>query len=147
MKHTVKYLFPLLALTLLSACSPRIDYRGKSPEVKDMSTIIPGKSNKFDVLKSIGSPTFESTYGPKTWFYVHKKTATTAFFKPDMVEKNTISVTFNDLDVVEKIDDLDPEMQDITPISHTTPTVGADRTILQQVFSNFGRKAKKSAPK
>ena len=147
MKQTVKFLIPLVTLTLLTACSPRIDYRGKSPEVKDISKIVPGKSNKFDVLSAIGSPTFESNYGPKTWFYVHKKTETTSFFKPNIMEKNTIAVTFNTLDVVEKVEDLDPDMQDINPVSHTTPTVGSDRTVLQQVFSNFGRKAKKSEPK
>ena len=77
----------------------------------------------------------------------YKKTETTSFFHPNITEKNTIAVTFNDRGIVERIEDMDPEMQEIIPVSHTTPTVGSDRTILQQVFSNFGRTAKKTDKK
>ena len=147
MKQTLKFFIPAIAFALLSACSPHVDYRGKSPEFKDLSKVQTGVSTTYDVLSAIGSPTFESTYGPKTWFYVHKKTETRSFFTPNIIEKNTIAVTFNSKDVVEKIEDMDPEMQDINPVSHTTPTVGSDRTVLQQVFSNFGRTAKKTDKK
>lgn len=147
MKKLGHFLFPLATLALLAACSPRVDYRGKAPEVKDLTKIQPRVHTTHDVLATIGSPTFESTYGPKTWFYVHKKTETTSFFKPDIIDKNTIAITFDDKDVVAKMEDMDPEMQDIDPLTHTTPTVGADRTMLQQVFSNFGRVARKSETK
>ncbi len=147
MKQTLKFLIPLTTLALLTACSPRVDYRGKAPEIKDISKIQPKVSTTYDVLAAIGSPTFESTYGPKTWFYIHKKTETMSFFKPNITEKNTIAVTFNYKGIVQKVEDMDPEMQEINPVAHTTPTVGADRTILQQVFSNFGRTAKKTDKK
>jgi len=147
MKKLGHFLFPLATLALLAACSPRVDYRGKAPEVKDMTQLKAGVHTTHDILGAIGSPTFESSYGPKTWFYVHKRTETTAFFKPSIIEKNTIAITFNDQDMIEKIEDMDPEMQDINPLTHTTPTVGEDRTMLQQVFSNFGRVARKTEKK
>lgn len=147
MKKLGHFFLPLATLALLAACSPRVDYRGKAPEIKNLTQIQRGVHTSHDVLAAVGSPTFESTYGPKTWFYIHKKTETTSFFKPDIVEKNTIAITFNDQDIVESLEDMDPEMQDINPITHKTPTVGADRTILQQVFSNFGRVARKSETK
>ncbi|HBN23210.1 MAG TPA: outer membrane protein assembly factor BamE [Holosporales bacterium] len=147
MKKLGHFLFPVATLALLAACSPRVDYRGKAPEVRDLTQIQAGVHTSHDVLAAIGSPTFESTYGPKTWFYIHKKTETTSFFKPNIIEKNTIAITFNDKGVVERLEDMDPEMQEIDPITHTTPTVGADRTMLQQVFSNFGRVARKPEKK
>jgi len=137
----------LTTLIALSACTPRVDYRGKAPEPKDLSKIQVGKHTQHDVLTTIGSPTFESKYGAKTWFYVYKKTTTTSFLKPDIAEKNTIAITFSKRGIVEKIEDMDPDMQAIIPLSHSTPTVGEDRTLLQQVFSNFGRSAKKSSKK
>lgn len=147
MKIITRAFLSLAAVSVLAACSPRVDYRGKAPEVKDLTKIQTGVHTSHDVLSLIGSPTFESTYGPKTWFYVHKKTETTSFFKPNIAEKNTIAIAFNDRDVVVNIEDMDPDMQEIDPLGHTTPTVGADRTILQQVFSNFGRVARKSEKK
>ena len=147
MKKLGHFLFPVATLALLAACSPRVDYRGKAPEVKNLTQIQTGIHTSHDVLAAVGSPTFESTYGPKTWFYVYKKTETTSFFKPNIMEKNTIAITFDDKDVVAKLEDMDPEMQDIDPITHTTPTVGADRSMLQQVFSNFGRVARKPEKK
>ncbi len=147
MKKIGHLLLPVATLAILAACSPRIDYRGKAPEVKDLTKLQAGVHTSHDVLAAIGSPTFESSYGPKTWFYVHKRTETTSFFKPNIAEKNTIAITFNEKGIVEKIEDMDPEMQDITPITHTTPTVGQDRTVLQQVFSNFGRVARKTEKK
>lgn len=134
-------------LALLTACSPRVDYRGKVPEAKDLSKIQQGTSTQNDVLSTIGSPTFESTYGPKKWFYVYKKTETQSFFTADVVDKNTLVIEFNDQGVVSKVEDLDPETHNIDPLTHKTPTVGSDRTVLQQVFSNFGRVAKKSDKK
>lgn len=147
MKNTLKFLVALATFATLTACSPRIDYRGKAPETKDLAKIKVGVYTQNNVLQAIGSPTFESSYGPKTWFYVHKKTSTKAFLTPDILEKNTISITFNDKGIVQRIEDMDPNERDINPLSYATPTVGQDRTMLQQVFSNFGKVAKKSEAK
>lgn len=135
------------ALMTITACSPRIDYRGKNPEPKELKQIHPGLHQE-EVLNLIGSPTFETIYGAKKWFYVYKKTETTSFLDPKTIEKNTISISFNDQGIVEKVEDLDPATaQDIDPIRHKTKTVGEDRPFLQQVFSNFGRVARKESGK
>ncbi len=126
----------------LSGCSKRVHYRGKAPDLKIIHALNIGTSTQSDVLKAIGSPTFETQYGPKTWFYVSKKLENFAFLPPKIIEKQTISITFDSGGIVTKIEDHDPHMKDINPVQNRTPDAVAERPLLQQVFANFGRIAK-----
>jgi outer membrane protein assembly factor BamE (lipoprotein component of BamABCDE complex) len=143
----IKLIFSAVTVMLLAACNPRIDYRGKLPDLEQVEKIKPGVSTIYDVLGLIGSPTFETEYGPKQWFYVYKKTETTSFFRPDVKEKNMLAITFNEHGLVQKVEDMDPVDSEIDPIRYKTKTVGEDQPFLQQVFSNFGRVARKESSK
>lgn len=136
-----------IGLTLLVGCSSRVDYRGKLPEMKDATKIVPGKSTETDVLSLIGSPTLESMYGSKQWVYVYKKEERTAFFKPTLTEKNMFVVDFSDQGVVQSIQDVDADFSELDPLKYKTKTIGQDRPLLQQIFSNFGRLARQNEKK
>jgi outer membrane protein assembly factor BamE (lipoprotein component of BamABCDE complex) len=130
-------------MLVLAACTPHIDYRGKTPEPADVKKIRIGTDYKEDVLRHIGSPTFETIYGDSTWYYVYRKTETTSFFTPEIIEKNILKVSFDPSGRVATIEDIDPEGVDIDPITHKTKTVGSDPSLMRQVFGNFGRLARK----
>lgn len=139
---------PFLALVILSlcACSSTIDYRGKLPEPEDLAKIQVGTATEEDVMSAIGSPTSTSQFGPQKWFYVYKKTATTSFFKPEIEEESLTIVSFEN-GKVSNIEQRAPNGEIIDHVKHTTPTVGNDRPILKQVFSNFGRTMKNAESK
>jgi outer membrane protein assembly factor BamE (lipoprotein component of BamABCDE complex) len=141
----VRRLYFFLLTTLLVGCASTIDYRGKAPDPDQLAKLKIGQSEE-EVLTLIGSPTNTSLYGPQKWYYIYKKTAKTSFFDPTTLEEKIIVITFNDQGVVTHITQTTPNGQVINPIRHKTPTVGEEQTILQQVFGNFGRHAKKAEP-
>ncbi|HEV8262594.1 MAG TPA: outer membrane protein assembly factor BamE, partial [Burkholderiales bacterium] len=68
-----------LALTA-AACTPRIDQRGNKPDEEQVVQINPGVDDKNRVAELIGTPSAISTFNDRTWYYISKRTETTAFF-------------------------------------------------------------------
>jgi outer membrane protein assembly factor BamE (lipoprotein component of BamABCDE complex) len=142
----VKVLHTLFLAVLLVGCSATVDYRGKAPEPEQLAKLKLGQSEE-QVITLIGSPTNTNLYGERKWYYIFKKTAKTSFFEPTTLEEKIVVITFNDQGTVTDITETMPDGRVISPIKHKTPTVGEDRTILQQVFGNFGRNVKKADSK
>src|SRR5262249_22192184 len=87
-----------------------------------------------------GTPSTIATFDDKTWYYISKRTETTAFFEPDITDQQVLVVKFDSTDVVEKVQlyGMD-DAYEIEPVSRTTPTYGQRLTILQHLSGNIGR--------
>lgn len=133
--------FAALGLAVvLAACAPRVDQRGNLLDPDNVLAVQPGVQTKEQVAQLLGTPSTIATFDDKTWYYISKRTETTAFFAPDITDQQVLVVTFDDADVVEKIKlyGMD-DAYEIEPVDRTTPTYGQRLTILQQLFGNIGR--------
>ena len=130
----------LASVAALTACSPRIDQRGNLLDPDAVLAVKPGIQTKEQVAQLLGTPSTVATFDDKTWYYISKRTTTTAFFAPDITDQQVLVLKFNDSDVVEKVQlyGMD-DAYEIEPVSRTTPTYGQKLTILQQLFGNIGR--------
>ena len=130
----------LLLATALAACSPRIDQRGNLLDPDAVLAVQPGIQTKDQVAQLLGTPSTVATFDDKTWYYVSKRTATTAFFAPDITDQQVLMIKFNDSDVVDKVQiyGMD-DAYEIEPVDRTTPTYGQRLTLMQQLFGNIGR--------
>ena len=130
----------LASVVALVACSPRIDQRGNLLDPDAVLAVKPGIQTKEQVSQLLGTPSTIATFDDKTWYYISKRTTTTAFFAPDITDQQVLVLKFNDSDVVEKVQlyGMD-DAYEIEPVSRTTPTYGQKLTILQQLFGNIGR--------
>jgi len=133
----------LVPVAALTACSPRIDQRGNLLDPDAVLAVKPGVQTKEQVSQLLGTPSTIATFDDKTWYYISKRTTTTAFFAPDITDQQVLVLKFNDSDVVEKVQlyGMD-DAYEIEPVSRTTPTYGQKLTILQQLFGNIGRFSK-----
>ncbi len=130
----------LASVAALAACSPRIDQRGNLLDPDAVLAVQPGIQTKDQVAQLLGTPSTIATFDDKTWYYVSKRTETTAFFTPDITDQQVLVVKFGDADVVEKVQLLGMnDAYEIEPVDRTTPTYGQRLTILQQLFGNIGR--------
>ncbi len=128
------------AAASLGACSPRIDQRGNLLDPDAVLAVQPGVQTKDQVAQLLGTPSTIATFDDKTWYYVSKRTETTAFFPPDITDQQVLVVKFDDIDTVEKIQILGMnDAYEIEPVGRITPTYGQRLTILQQLFGNIGR--------
>ena len=129
-----------LALSVLAACSPRIDQRGNRPDEDQVVLINPGVDDKNRVAELIGTPSSISTFDDRTWYYISRRTETTAFFDPEVMDQQILAISFDDQGVVDNMRIYGQEDgQTIAYVDRVTPTEGNEMTILQQLLGNLGK--------
>lgn len=124
----------------VTACTPRIDQRGNKPDEDQVVLINPGVDDKNRVAELIGTPSTISTFDDRTWYYVSKRTETTAFFDPDVVDQEILAISFDEQGIVDNMRVYGPENgRTIAYVDRTTPTEGNELTLMQQLLGNLGR--------
>ena len=127
-------------LLLTASCSPIVDTRGHNEDQADLSQIVIGQTRSEDVAALLGSPSAQSTYGTKTWFYISEKKETRGMFAPEVVDQKVIAIAFDENDAVASIDSADEKAgKQVVFVEKTTPTEGRKMNALEQIMGNFGR--------
>lgn len=123
-----------------AACTPRIDQRGNRPDEDQVVQINPGVDDKNRVAELIGTPSTVSTFDDRTWYYISKRTETTAFFDPEVMDQQILAITFSEDGIVDSMRLYGQEDgRTIAYVDRITPTEGKDLTFIQQMFGNLGR--------
>jgi outer membrane protein assembly factor BamE (lipoprotein component of BamABCDE complex) len=139
-----------LWLTALAACSPTIQQEGNVPDPDQVVQINPGVDDKNRVTQLLGSPSSISAFQDRTWYYISRRTETTAFLDPEVVEQEVLAVTFDSQNIVQDMKVYGLENgRTVAMVDRITPTYGNDLTLVQQVLGNLGRfnnPNKKSTP-
>jgi outer membrane protein assembly factor BamE (lipoprotein component of BamABCDE complex) len=130
-----------LALTAaLAGCSGRLDVRGNLPDPESGLAVQPGESTREQVAQILGSPSVVGTFDDQTWYYVSKRTETFAFFEPEVIDQEVLVVKFDNTGVVADMALFGVEDGRIVePVERTTPNLGQELTLLQQLLGNLGR--------
>ncbi len=125
---------------LLAACSGDVQVHGNIPDPELVAEIEPGSYGRRDVAGLLGSPSTVSTFGDRNWYYVGERVSNFAFFKPKVLERNVLVVSFDEEGRVAttRIYTL-ADGRDIDPVDRVTPTEGRDLNVVQQLLGNFGR--------
>jgi len=128
-------------LTLaLAGCEQTVAVRGNIPKTGDLSKITPGIHSRTDVARLLGTPSTVSTFEDSKWYYIGQKTSEFAFFKPEVLERKVVVVSFDNSGMVSRTKTYDlKDGQDIDPVDRITPTEGRQITVIQQLIGNLGR--------
>lgn len=119
----------------VSACIGEDLRHGYQIDQAALATVKPGMSAE-QVLQILGTPSTVSTVGNKSWYYISQNTRRTVLFLGEQVEDQKVTaVYFNQAFKVERVALYglqDGKVFDF--IQRTTPTSGADRAFLSQLF-------------
>ncbi len=139
--HTlVKCLLGLAVVGGTVACSPTTNVRGYVPEQQIVDGIRPGVDDRASVQQMLGTPSAKGMFDDKRWYYVSRTTEQLAFFKPEVLEGQVISVAFNDKGVVSDVSRIGlDQARKINPSGDKTPTRGRELGFWEQIFGNVGR--------
>ena len=131
----------LLGATALAAgCSTINDHRGFIAEESLIGAIQPGIDNRQSVEGTLGRPSFTSQFGPPTWYYVSSFTKQAPFGRPQIYEHSVLAIRFDQAgNVIEAKRSGVDEVVRISPDGDETPTLGRERTFLQDLFGNIGQ--------
>lgn len=128
------------AIWLLAGCAGEVNTHGDMIQDDRLARIIPLQHTQRDVLAILGSPSTLSVLDGEAWYYVGDRRESVAFFKPELLERETVVVSFNDSGVVTSVDKstVDEENR-IEVVERETPAHGSDLTMVEQFLGNIGR--------
>lgn len=134
----------LIVLGLSTACAPRVNMYGNAVHPEDVAAIEPGVYTRDRVLNALGSPSSSDPFNDSAWYYISERTETTAFFAPEVVERQVVAIVFDEHGVVKSVDTYDKNSaENVEPVDRKTPTAGNSLGVIEQMLSNLGRFNKK----
>ena len=142
---SMRRLFVLLATVsgaaAFASCAPTVDQRGNLPNPDKLAEIHAGSTTKDEVAKILGTPSSVSVFNnDKSWYYISRRTAQTAFFDPDVLDQQVYIVNFDDQGVVKAVDHkLLEDGKEIAPVARATPAPGRELSFLEQLIGNLGK--------
>lgn len=133
-------LLMISAAFLLGACTPTRATHGYVPRHGVVETVRIGQDTREVVQAKLGRPSTIGTFDSSTWLYVSQKTSQTAFFAPEVTDRQVLAITFDENGRVATINRYGLEDgRVIDLVTRTTPTHGQEMTLVQQLFANIGR--------
>jgi outer membrane protein assembly factor BamE (lipoprotein component of BamABCDE complex) len=134
---------PLVALALgallISGCTRIRDHQGYIVDEPLITAIQPGVDNRESVTGTLGRPTFVGQFDQRDWYYVSRNTRQLAFYMPRPSEQTVLHIRFDAAGNVEQVNRTGLELvSNISPSGETTPTLGTNRSLLEELFGNIG---------
>jgi len=141
---STRHLFAALVISCAGAvmsCAPSVEQRGNLPNPDKIAEIHAGSTTKDEVAKILGTPSSVSVFNnDKSWYYISRRTAQTAFFEPDVLDQQVYIVNFDDQGVVRAVDHrILEDGKEITPVARATPAPGRELSFLEQLIGNLGK--------
>ena len=130
-----------LGAVLTSGCASFRDHQGYLVDEQLVSAIQPGIDNRDSVAGTLGRPTFTGQFDrdQRDWYYVSRDTRAAAFTMPRPSAQTTLHIRFDQAGNVESVQRTGAELAvNINPDSRETPTLGRNRSLLQELFGNIG---------
>lgn len=126
-------------LVLAGGCTSIRDHRGYLIDTALVDSVQPQVDNRTSVERTLGRPTWISQFGEKDWYYVSVDTKQAAFKRPKTYQQTVLRVRFDPAGNVAAIDRAGMEkVARLSPDGKTTPTLGRDRSFLEDLFGNIG---------
>jgi outer membrane protein assembly factor BamE (lipoprotein component of BamABCDE complex) len=123
-----------------SACSRVAGHQGYVADSTLTDAIQAGVDNRESVEKTLGRPTFVSQYGTQDYYYFSRTTRQYAFNNPAPKAQQVLRIRFDQAGNVIAVDKAGMErVARIDPDGHTTPTLGRERSVLEDLFGNIGQ--------
>src|SRR5215467_10573764 len=138
---SIRRLFLLFSATAVVSCAPAVEQRGNLPNPDKLAEIRAGSTTKDEVAKILGTPSSVSVFNnDKSWYYISRRTAQTAFFDPAVLDQQVYIVKFDDQGVVKTLDHkVLEDGKEITPVARATPAPGRELSFLEQLIGNLGK--------
>ncbi|MEO6388165.1 MAG: outer membrane protein assembly factor BamE [Croceibacterium sp.] len=124
----------------LAGCTSIVGHRGYLADETLLQSVEPGVDNQTSVERALGHPSFIAQYGQPVWYYVSSTTGQKPFTVPKITQQTVLAVSFDGTGNVASVkrSGLD-DVVFLHPESDSTPTLGRERSFLQDLFGNIGQ--------
>ena len=105
-----------------------------------LAQVEPGRTTRDEVQQLLGSPSSITTFDGAVWYYVSQRTERMSFYQEEVVNQDVVSITFDDLGTVKRIDRHGlEEAREVSLVDRETPTSGSELNAFEQFIGNIGR--------
>ena len=132
---------------LLAGCAGIHEHRGAVIDRELASAIQVGVDNKESVAKTLGRPTFTGQFNPNDWYYVSEDTKQSALGRAEIDKLTLLHIAFDPAGNVTQVQTAGKEqVAEVDPKSGKTPTLGSDKSFIEELFGNIGTIAQPGLP-
>ena len=137
MRHIIK---AAVAVSLLTGCAATLeDSHGFVPTDEDLADVAVGLDTKDTIGVLLGQPGSTGVLSQDAWFYVASDYETFAWRRAKEVDRQVVSISFDERDIVTNIERFGlEEGRPVVLERRVTETGIAGISILRQLFANFG---------
>lgn len=126
-------------LMALAACSATYQNHGYVPPERDLENLIVGVDGRATVDDLIGPPSLSGMAGDGNYYYVRSRKRTNLMFRPEIVEREVLAISFAADDTIANIERLRLADGQAVPISRrVTETSVVSSGFIRQLLSNIG---------
>lgn len=145
--RVARTLIVLAAAGSLTACAGIRNHRGFVLDPQLVQGIQVGVDNKTSVEKTLGRPSFTGQFDPNDWYYVSEDTKQNALGSAKVAKLDLLHIRFDPAGNVAQVQSAGKEqVAQVDPKSGKTPTLGSDRSFIEELFSNIGTVAAPGLP-
>ena len=122
-----------------SGCGTIRESQGYVVDQLLVNSVQPGIDNRISVEATLGRPTFTSQFGEPTWYYVSSVTGRKPFVRTKIETHQVLAVKFDAAGNVVATDTSGiDQVVYLSPDGDETPTLGRERSFLEDLFGNIG---------
>lgn len=135
-----KLYFLGFALLLISACSSDLFlvHTGNMPAEDKVAQLHKGQTED-EVAALLGTPSSVVALDDHKWVYMSSTVKKVAFFKPEEIERDVLTITFNKNGRVEEITTYDKDSgKQVAIDTSKTPTAGSEEGFFRKYFGGVG---------
>jgi len=137
-RRSAALMFAVAGLAL-AGCTKIRDHQGYLADETLIASVQPGVDNRDSVTTTLGRPTFVGQFDANDWYYVSRVTKNLAFNLPRPHSQSVVRIRFDEAGNVVAVDKRGMEqVASINPSGDKTPTLGSERSLLEELFGNIG---------
>src|SRR6056297_635726 len=137
--NRVMKLIAVLGLSVLTACSATYRNHGYAPPEEDLQQLVVGVDTRSTVDDVVGPPSVGGVLGDGNYYYVRKKVREYGMFRPEIVERQVLAISFDDTDAIANIERFGLEDGRIVPLARrVTDSSVVENGFLRQMLGNIG---------
>jgi outer membrane protein assembly factor BamE (lipoprotein component of BamABCDE complex) len=137
--NPAKVLGLVSTLILLAGCSATYKNHGYVPSDSDLAELVEGVDIKATVDDVIGPPTSAGLMAGGDYYYVRSRVRTFGMFRPEVVERQILAISFDETDTIRNIERFGLEDGKTVALSRrVTDSSVEDNTFWRQVIGNIG---------
>jgi len=131
----------LATATLTAGCISSIStHRGYLADEVLLQSVQAGIDNRTSVERALGQPSFVNQFGDPVWYYVSSTTTQAPFQTPRIAEHTVMAVHFDSAGNVTSVERSGvDQVAYLSPDDEETPTLGRERSFLEDLFGNIGQ--------